>query len=191
MRKLILFGDSNTYGYDPRSFLGGRYPENVRWATVVKNALIDSFEVIEEGMNGRTLPSAKPGLFTDMISNMDSNDTMAMMLGTNDILLAYRPNVAATLSKLKQILDYVNTNCKGTFVLIAPPYISNSDPELSLYHDCCIELNKGYISLAQQYNIAVVDAASWNIPMGSDGVHFSEEGHRVFAERFLNSLITC
>jgi len=31
MRKLILFGDSNTYGYDPRGFLGGRYPEKVRW----------------------------------------------------------------------------------------------------------------------------------------------------------------
>ena len=29
--RLLCFGDSNTYGYDPRSYLGGRYGETVRW----------------------------------------------------------------------------------------------------------------------------------------------------------------
>ena len=28
MRRILCFGDSNTYGYDPR---GGRYDENTRW----------------------------------------------------------------------------------------------------------------------------------------------------------------
>ena len=29
--KILCFGDSNTYGYDPRSFLDDRYPADVRW----------------------------------------------------------------------------------------------------------------------------------------------------------------
>ena len=28
--KIICFGDSNTWGYDPRSYLGERYPKDVR-----------------------------------------------------------------------------------------------------------------------------------------------------------------
>ena len=30
-RRLLCYGDSNTYGYDPRSYLGGRYPDSIRW----------------------------------------------------------------------------------------------------------------------------------------------------------------
>ena len=33
--KVICFGDSNTYGYDPRSFLGGRYEADCRWADIL------------------------------------------------------------------------------------------------------------------------------------------------------------
>ena len=28
--KILCIGDSNTYGYDPRSYLGDRYPAEVR-----------------------------------------------------------------------------------------------------------------------------------------------------------------
>lgn len=50
---LLCYGDSNTYGYDPRSYLGGRYPESVRW-TGLLNAL--GIKVITEGENGRSIP---------------------------------------------------------------------------------------------------------------------------------------
>ena len=26
-KKVLFYGDSNTYGYDPAGFMGGRYPE--------------------------------------------------------------------------------------------------------------------------------------------------------------------
>ena len=37
-RRILCFGDSNTYGYDPRSYLGGRYPASVRWTALLKTA---------------------------------------------------------------------------------------------------------------------------------------------------------
>ena len=188
MKKLILFGDSNTYGYDPRGFLGGRYPEDVRWTTHVKEALKDSYEIVEEGMNGRMLPELGYGLFTTVIQGLSREDVFVMMLGTNDILLTNHPNVDATLQRLDSILSYVSKNCLATFILVAPPYISALDQEMQLYHDCSVEMNEGYMKLAKTHKIKAIDAGSWNIEMGYDGVHFSIEGHKKFSEFLLKSL---
>lgn len=185
MKKLILFGDSNTYGYDPRDFMGGRYPENVRWATMVKHALKDEFDVIEEGQNGRALPSTSSPFFKNMIEEINCDDVLLMMLGTNDILLVNHPNAAAPVRQLESILAYVTENCKGKFILIAPPYISDIYPDLKPYHDCCVEMNASFMELAKQYGIEAFDASEWNIPMGADGVHFSIEGHKKFGEALL------
>ena len=50
---LLCYGDSNTCGHDPRSYLGGRYPESVRW-TGLPDAL--GIKAITEGENGRSIP---------------------------------------------------------------------------------------------------------------------------------------
>lgn len=33
--EVICFGDSNTYGYDPRSYFGGRYDADSRWVDIL------------------------------------------------------------------------------------------------------------------------------------------------------------
>ena len=190
MKKLILYGDSNTYGYDPRDFFGGRYEEEIRWAGVVKKELRGEYDVIEEGMNGRCLPRVLDGLFQELVRSTNAEDMLAMMLGTNDILLTSRPDVSRTVNRADELLNYVKEHCAGKFILIAPPYISDSYPDLQLYHDCSVEMNRQFMTLAQQYNIVAMDAGSWNIPMESDGVHFTEQGHLEFAKRFLQNLHT-
>ena len=186
MRKLILFGDSNTYGYDPRGFMGGRYPEKARWATIVRLALADSYEVIEEGMNGRQLPDVEYGYFTNMFAELTADDTMVMMLGTNDILLTYNPDPEQAAAKMERILAYVKGSFAGRFIMIAPPYIEETEPGLQIYRDAGIQMNKRFMELAGKYDIEAFDAAAWNIPMGYDGVHFSIEGHHRFAEMLLS-----
>lgn len=52
-RRLLCYGDSNTYGYDSRSYLGGRYPEPVRWTGLLKEY---GWEVCNEEENGRSTP---------------------------------------------------------------------------------------------------------------------------------------
>ena len=32
---VICFGDSNTYGYDPRGYFGGRYDADSRWVDIL------------------------------------------------------------------------------------------------------------------------------------------------------------
>ena len=50
---VICFGDSNTYGYDPRSYLGGRYDTDSRWVDIL--AAKTGWTVCNMGENGREL----------------------------------------------------------------------------------------------------------------------------------------
>lgn len=187
MKKLIFFGDSNTYGYDLRGFLGGRYPEDMIWTSIVQKALSNEYEVINEGQNGRPLPSNSSFLFKKLVSEISPDDYLVMMLGTNDILLALDPDPIAPAIQLEQNLKYIQENCKGHFILIAPPYISDIYPDLKEYHQYSIEMNSSFMRLAKSFDIPAFDAGTWDIPMGTDGVHFSVEGHKLFAKKFLDN----
>ena len=54
-RRILCWGDSNTYGYAPQSPLGGRYPPQVRWTDQLA-ALRPGREVWNWGENGREIP---------------------------------------------------------------------------------------------------------------------------------------
>ena len=53
--KMLCYGDSNTYGYDPRGFFGDRYPKERRWADILAEKL--GWQIQNEGQNGREIPS--------------------------------------------------------------------------------------------------------------------------------------
>jgi len=52
MKSVLCFGDSNTWGYDPAT--KDRFPRDVRWAGILAGLLSPDYQVIEEGLNGRT-----------------------------------------------------------------------------------------------------------------------------------------
>ena len=52
--KILCFGDSNTYGYDPCFFLGGRYPAEHRWPDLL--AAQTGWDIVNAGENGREIP---------------------------------------------------------------------------------------------------------------------------------------
>ena len=75
--KVICFGDSNTYGYDPRSYFGGRYGADSRWVDIL--AAQTGWTISNIGQNGREIPSSAPTFPAD-------TDLLIVMLGTNDLL---------------------------------------------------------------------------------------------------------
>ena len=58
--KLICFGDSNTWGYDPRGYFGGRYDHP--WPDILAGKL--HCTVINQGENGREIPTEAVFIFT-------------------------------------------------------------------------------------------------------------------------------
>ena len=83
---VICFGDSNTYGYDPRSYLGVRYNPDSRWVDIL--AVETGWTVYNMGQNGREIPAAAPDFPAD-------TDLLIVMLGTNDLLQGRSPEQAA------------------------------------------------------------------------------------------------
>ena len=61
---IICFGDSNTYGYDPRGYFGGRYEADSRWVDIL--AAETGWTVCNMGQNGREIPSSAPQFPTDI-----------------------------------------------------------------------------------------------------------------------------
>ena len=89
-RRVLCFGDSNTYGYDPAR--DGRYGDDERYPMVLQDLLGDGWSVIEEGLPGRTAVFDDPitegmnGLrvITPILMSHAPLDTVTIMLGTND-----------------------------------------------------------------------------------------------------------
>ncbi|MDR3139491.1 MAG: GDSL-type esterase/lipase family protein, partial [Treponema sp.] len=104
MKTLLCYGDSNTWGHNPRT--GLRYDHKTRWAMVLKRLLNEGapaedpwWWVVEEGQNGRTscredpVEGDKNGL-RQLLPILESHkplDAVAVMLGTNDLKVRYSP----------------------------------------------------------------------------------------------------
>lgn len=186
-RTVLFYGDSNTYGYDPRGFGGARYPADIRWTDRLAASLAGSWKIISCGLNGRCIPVLKyeRRYLDQLLQNAGRLDLFAVMLGTNDVILTPRPDADTAIRKMDAFLEYLRSKEEPDRVLlIAPPGMPEEAAALEGYRPYASELKKlssAYHGLAVKYGILFADADTWQIPMAYDQVHLSEEGHRLFA----------
>ena len=177
--RMLCYGDSNTYGYDPRGFVGDRYQKESRWVDILAQKL--KWEIQNEGQNGREIPS-RPFQYqrAGELLTQSEPDVFAIMLGTNDLLRGY--SAVETCSRMEAFLRYIQPKCRE-ILLIAPPPMKRGEwvTEESLIAES-MKLAEAYQALSQRLGIAFVNAGQWNVELTFDGVHFTEAGHRAFAE---------
>ncbi len=175
MKRLLCIGDSNTWGYDPRSYTGGRYAPDVRWI-----GLLSGWETVNDGQNGRRIP--EPREYPDTVRlHPETFYAVSVMLGTNDLLLGASASKAA--ENMDPFLRFLLGIAGGTkLLLIAPPPFQ---PGEWVTQEAQIRESKklagAYASLAQKLDIAFADAGRWSVGLCFDGVHFTPEGHTAFA----------
>ena len=174
---VICFGDSNTYGYDPRGYFGGRYDADCRWVDILVTET--GWTISNIGQNGREIPSAAPAFPAD-------TDLLIVMLGTNDLLQGRSPEQAA--ERLERFLSGIPLD-RSKILLIAPPPVILGAwvPSAKLIDDSRTFARLCRV-LAERMGIRFADAGKWDIPLAYDGVHFTEQGHRVFAAGLLEEL---
>ena len=197
MEKVILcYGDSNTWGYNPAT--AKRFPREIRWTGRLQALLGKEYVVIEEGLNSRTVVWDDPvngyrsGL-SYLIPCLDSQkpvDLVIVMLGTNDLLGVCFPDMEEVGASMERFVRHVLKNPqiagKGDrILLIAPPpteigrfgeYGLSFDRESMKFGSC-------YEKIAEEYGLRFADAGRWGISLAHDGVHFTPEGHGIFAKR--------
>ena len=191
-RRVVFYGDSNTYGYDPRGFLGMRYPAGIRWTEIVREHFGDEYEIAEEGQNGRLLPSLprEERLVEQILAGCSEGDLLFIMLGTNDILLTAHPDAGKAIRKMEVLLDWLLKMRLGPdIVVIGPVPIAETGEDMHRYFKESLRMNDGFEAACAKRRIEYHNAGEWNIPLAFAGVHFSEEGCRRFADRVIGILV--
>lgn len=202
MKRLLCYGDSNTWGTIPGTW-GGRYDENIRWTKRLAKILGGEFEVIEEGFRGRNIAQDDEKFprgnrngalfFSQCVLTHDPVDYLILMLGTNNLKLEFdydaekcaraigkyyiehlRENLAQDLIKVPQI------------ILIAPCKIRDVVDKFKGAEEKSKYFNECYKTLAQKKNCYFVENDI--LEAGEDGLHLTAESHTRLAER-LASLI--
>ena len=197
--QILCFGDSNTHGYNGET--QGRFSWEQRWTGILARRLGPEYRVIEEGLNGRTTGFTEHGkkyrdpvpyLAPCMLSHMPL-DLVAVMLGTNDtkpVFNASPEEIARSMRRLMlRVRNYLQVKeQKRRVLLISPVPMTTSVLCSGIEFDLSsVEKSRRlaplYQTLAKELEVDFWDAGSAGIQLCGDGCHFSEQGHRQFAER--------
>lgn len=205
---ILCFGDSNTYGYNPKN--GLRYKKNVRWTGILQKLLGENYKVIEEGLNGRTTVFDDPFLegrcglndITKCLNLHKPIDLLIVMLGTNDTKEIFNADANTITKGLETLLNKamssfeVFTNNKPNILIIAPfpirPEIINTFWISSMGKNCSkksYELIEKYKNLAKSLNCHFFDPSPYGICSDYDYLHLSEETHNILAHKLYELIL--
>lgn len=174
MKTINCFGDSNTYGYNPETC--GKYSHC--WVDILHEKTGDIF--INNGMCGREVPGNVYEIEGALQVLETPADRIFIMLGSNDLLDGFTADEVGR--KMERMLRPVPF--KEKIILISPVsfkagtwissgrQIRESEKLQTVYRD-----------LSAEMGIRFVLTAGWQIPLMFDGVHFTRDGHRIFARR--------
>ena len=200
MKKILCFGDSNTFGYNPHN--GSRYNENTRWTGILKNLCKNNYEIIEAGCNNRTAFSNNPdGIeFTGYMILpkylKDFYDTIIFAIGINDLQKFYNPiseEFETGIEKLIKMIKESLPNCN--IIILSPSHITenilNSNFRF-MFNQTSIEKSKQitpiYEKIAKKYNCKLLDLNKIVTPSEIDGLHYEIEEHKKIAESIITLL---
>ena len=196
MTDVLCFGDSNTWGYNPKD--GSRFPWGVRWTSVLQEQLKDQgVRVIEEGLCGRTtifedpLRQGRKGveLFPALLETHGQPEQIILMLGTNDCKTVFSASAEVIGKGIMCLLDQAKQFAPDSKILLISPIFLGErvweeefDQEFSPESvEVSKKLGDVYEKIAKQYGVDFFRAADYVKCSEDDQEHMDAEGHRVFA----------
>ena len=202
MKKILCFGDSNTYGFIPQS--GLRYDKNTRWTGILQSLCRNELEVIEAGCNNRTAFVDNPAgaeqtgykILPEYFTK-DYFDIVVLAIGINDLQLFFRPTLEEFeqgIEKLIKITKDLSPNAK--IILVCPSKLDLAGIKSGVFSfqfdEISVEksyhLPQIYKKLAEKHARKLVDLNEIAKVSPLDGLHFSAESHKTIAENLYKNL---
>jgi len=196
-RTVLCFGDSLTWGYDPRSGAKMlRYPFADRWTRRLQADLGAGYHVIENGLSGRTTVFEDPVLgdtnglahLAIALQTHRPLDLVVIFLGTNDAKSFFGVNGYVIARCLGRLLDAVIKSECGPgdkaprLLVLVPPAMGDVSGTLleplfgSAHSRKAIEsLRESYPPIAADFGAHCFDINSVVGPGSTDGIHFDPE----------------
>lgn len=207
-KKILCYGDSNTWGQSDDKNFASRYAVNVRWPGKLQEYLGDSYEVVEEGLGGRTTnlehtDQNKPfrnGLayFLPCLATHSPVDFVVIMLGTNDLKIQYKRSAKEVAETLELYIDTVKlVSREAKVLLVSPILINNKAPKFLEYYQGAYDSTAAERSKQMSGEIQSVVAkhgcifldASLVARAGKDGLHLDAQSHLSLAKAVRDILV--
>lgn len=197
MKTVLCFGDSNTYGYIPGS-QGERYGADVRWPKRLGALLGRDYEVVEEGLNGRTtafgdnLEPGRCGLdhILPCVLSHAPVDVLILMLGVNDTKDRFHVKAEEIGFGLEELIlkvagCYYGQPSAPKILVVAPAPLGNMEQSIEFSEHSrqkSLRLPAVFEETARRFGCAFFDAGSVVHELGCDNIHFTPEDHQLLAQ---------
>ena len=193
MKRILCYGDSNTWGHDPVT--KERFDDKTRWTRVLGQGLGPDYEVIEEGLNGRTtvwddpLEGYKNGreYLVPCLETHRPVDLVIIMLGTNDLKKRFSVSagdIAQGVGVLVSIVQRSTVGRQGNaplILILVPPPTTTLTEYAEAFDDAENKSRKFatfYRRMAQEMGCAYLDTSTVVVTSPIDGIHFEAGEHR-------------
>ncbi len=191
-RRILCYGDSNTFGTGPMDSLDADpiHPKDERWSGVMAAALGDGYDVVVEGLPGRTTVFDDPvegeyrnGLRTlqAILESHRPIDLMILMLGTNDLKQRFGlgpQDVALGVQRLLRAAAALGV--VDQCLVVCPPAVREMGDLAGIFQGAearAVGLPAQMERFARANGAAFFDAGKVIAVDPMDGVHFSAESH--------------
>ncbi len=202
MKKVVCFGDSNTFGYIPQN--GSRYSKDKRWTGILQNLTNGSFEIIEAGCNNRTGFVENPAgdeytgykALSSLLKKHKNLFCIILAIGINDLQKFYSINEKDIENGLSNLIEIIKKDNPKTKIIIASPsniteHISDGDFKI-MFDKSSIEKSKKfsriYKKIAEQKDCIFIDLNEIATVSTKDGLHYEESEHKKIAQVMFKEL---
>lgn len=193
MKRILCYGDSNTWGYDPVS--QDRLSADNRWTGVLGRALGNGYAIIEEGLCGRTtvwddpIEGYKNGQ-TYLIPCLDTHrplDLVVLMLGTNDLKQRFSLSAYDIAEGAKALVRIIQGSSAGyhwrapPVLLLAPPPTAKLTAFAEMFEGAGQKsrlFSTHYGRVAQEMGCAYLDTSTVVVSSDLDGIHLEASEHQ-------------
>jgi lysophospholipase L1-like esterase len=198
MINILCYGDSNTFGFDAKTKT--RLKKHERWPGVVQRALGEEYNIIEDGLPGRTTVWYDPVM--NLISGADylypclcahqPLDMVVLMLGTNDLKQMFSVSAFDVFWGMERVVKIVknfstefSANPPKIFIISPPNIIEPKEMFAEMYlgaEEKSVKLAKYYMELSVKYDALYLNAAEIIKPSPYDGLHIDANSHKLLGE---------
>ena len=204
--RILCYGDSNTWGtigqWEDTSLYSMRFDRAHRWTGILQAELGDGFEVIEEGLGGRTTiydnpaepwKNGEPSLLPCLHSHRPI-DLIIIMLGTNDLHLPRTLTEDELPIGISRLVDLVKMHPKAgrsgkppEILLLSPIEVRPASPEarISVYQkfrgdtgrELSLRMPGIYERIAKEKGCYYLNTQEYASPGLADGIHMDADSH--------------
>jgi lysophospholipase L1-like esterase len=203
MKTILCYGDSNTWGFNPDG--SGRYPKHIRWTSVLQKELGDKYDVIPEGLNGRTTVWDDPvkGEYRNgkkyllpCLHTHKPIDLVILFLGSNDLKYRFSANSNEIAQSVETLVNIIKKSETGSnmespqiLVIIPPPILIPKEVKIPDYlipeYEKAVEKSKHFsheFTKVLSGQCHLIDSSKLIKTSEIDGMHLDPESHAILGK---------